>query len=412
MTDTVDVLIIGGGAAGIGAGLRLASAGVDCLIVEARPRLGGRGWTIEDNHSLDMGCGWLHSADENPWTDIAAAQGRTIDRTPPPWTRPSTTIDMPLEEQADFGREMGDFYDRLHAAKDEPDRPASSLLVPGSRWNTLINAISTYINGTELDRVSMHDFALYHDTEVNWRIKEGYGAMIASAGSNLRTLLDCPVSLIDHSGQHITVHTSRGVLTARAVIVTVSSALLAEEHIRFTPALPDKVAAAAGLPLGLANKLFFSLEGWEEFEADSRVFGHAREVGTAAYHIRPFGRPLIEAYFGGGLADDLEREGGRAFVDFAEYELNGLLGSSFSSRLRPVRLSQWRKDEFALGSYSYAMPGHHGDRAILGAPVDNRLFFAGEACSEVSFSTAHGAYQTGVDAAEQALVALGHQGRG
>lgn len=408
MTETVDVLIIGGGAAGIGAGLRLASAGVDCLIVEARSRLGGRGWTIEDDHSLDMGCGWLHSADENPWTDIAAAQGRTIDRTPPPWTRPSTTIDIPLEDQAEFGREMNDFYDRLHAAKDEPDRPASSLLKPGSRWNTLINAISTYINGTELDRVSMHDFALYHDTEVNWRIKEGYGAMIAAAGSGLRTLFDCPVSLIDHSGQHIAVHTPRGVLTARTVIVTVSSAILAQEHVRFSPALPEKVAAASGLPLGLANKLFLSLEGAEEFEHDSRVFGHPREVGTAAYHIRPFGRPLIEAYCGGGLADDLEREGGRAFVDFAEYELNGLLGSSFSQRLKPVRLSQWRKDEFALGSYSYAIPGRHGDRAILAAPVENRLFFAGEACSELSFSTAHGAYHTGVEAAGQALTALGH----
>lgn len=186
-----------------------ASAGVDHLIVEARPRLGGRGWTIEDGFSLDMGCGWLHSADENPWTDIAAAQGRTIDRTPPPWTRPSTTIDMPFEEQAAFGRAMGDFYDRLHAAKNEPDRPASSLLEPGGRWNTLINAISTYINGTELDRVSMHDFALYHDTEVNWRVLEGYGAMIASAGADLRMVLDSPVTEIDHSGQLISVHTPK-----------------------------------------------------------------------------------------------------------------------------------------------------------------------------------------------------------
>ncbi len=408
MADTVDVLVIGGGAAGIGAGLRLASAGVDHLIVEARPRLGGRGWTIADEHPLDMGCGWLHSADENPWTDIAAAQGRTIDRTPPPWTRPSATVDIPLEE---FGREMDEFYERLHAARNEPDRAASSLLKPGNRWNALINAVSTYINGAELDQVSMHDFALYHDTEVNWRVREGYGAMIAAAGSGLRTLLDCPVSLIDHSGRHIAVHTSQGVLTARTVIVTVSSAILTQERVRFSPALPEKVAAAGGLPLGLANKLFLSLEGAEEFEADSRVFGHAHEVGAAAYHMRPFGQPLIEAYFGGGLADDLEREGGRAFVDFAERELNGLLGSNFSARLKPVRLSQWRKDEFALGSYSYAQPGHHGDRAVLAAPVDNRLFFAGEACSEVSFSTAHGAYLTGVEAAGQALAALGHQGK-
>ena len=83
------------------------------------------------------------------------------------------------------------------------------------------------------------------------------------------------------------------------------------------------------------------------------------------------------------------------------------LKSSFSSRIKPVHLSQWRKDEFARGSYSYAIPGHHSDRALLATPVDNRLFFAGEACSEESFSTAHGAYQTGMTAAGQALAALG-----
>jgi monoamine oxidase len=60
----------------------------------------------------------------------------------------------------------------------------------------------------------------------------------------------------------------------------------------------------------------------------------------------------------------------------------------------------------AQGSYSYALPGHAGDRAILARAVDNRLFFAGEACSPDYFSTAHGAYLTGRHAAEQALAAL------
>jgi monoamine oxidase len=60
----------------------------------------------------------------------------------------------------------------------------------------------------------------------------------------------------------------------------------------------------------------------------------------------------------------------------------------------------------AGGSYSYALPGHAGDRAILARPVDNRLFFAGEACSPDYFSTAHGGYLTGRAAAEQALAAL------
>src|SRR5262249_29499873 len=117
--------------------------------------------------------------------------------------------------------------------------------------------------------------------------------------------------------------------------------------------------------------------------------------------------PLIEAYFGGQLADDLEREGERAFADFATWELTRVLGSDFARRIRPVRCSLWRSDEYARGSYSYALPGHHGDRARLAAPVDGRIYFAGEACSLQSFSTAHGALITGHDAAEKALAGLG-----
>ena len=407
MSDTFQVLVIGGGAAGLGAAHKLAEAGVTYLIVEARPRLGGRAWTVADGFPLDLGCGWLHSADENPLAKIAADAGWAIDKTHPPWTRPSAQPGFPLEEQQVFRRAMGEFYQRLDAAEDAPDGPASRLLENDCRWNPLIDAVSTYTNGVELDRLSTRDFARYQDTRVNWRVTEGYGAMITSLAANSNVALDCPVFEVDHGGRKIHAHTAKGTLIADAAIVTVSSALIAEERPSFTPALPDKAESAAGLPLGLANKLFLSLDGAEEFEPDSRIFGRTDTVGTAAYHVRPFGRPMIEAYFGGRLADDLERQGGRAFIDFATYELASVLGSDFASRIRPLRLSQWRQDEFARGSYSYALPEHHGDRAKLAAPVDGRIFFAGEACSTESFSTAHGAWLTGRAAAEQALAAFG-----
>jgi monoamine oxidase len=73
--------------------------------------------------------------------------------------------------------------------------------------------------------------------------------------------------------------------------------------------------------------------------------------------------------------------------------------------VKPVRIHRWGADPFALGSYSYAKPGQAGCRATLAAPVDGRLFFAGEACSENDFSTAHGGYRTGVAAADQAIAA-------
>jgi monoamine oxidase len=405
--DSYSILVIGGGAAGIGAARRLALAHADYLLIEARARFGGRGHTIADDFPLDLGCGWLHSADINPWVKIAEAQDVTVDKTPPPWERPYDQPGFPREEQEQFRQSMRQFYQRVSDAENAPDQPASNLLEPGHRWNHLLDAVSSFVNGVELARLSTSDYAHYQDTRVNWRPLEGYGSVIAGAASGLNAVLDCPVSEVDHSGPRITVRTARGPVSADAVIVTVPSAILAEERLRFTPALPGKTEQAAALPLGLANKLYFWLDGMEEFEKDSRLFGQIDTAATAAYHLRPFGRPLIEAYFGGALADDLEKEGARAFIDFSTFELTGIMGSDFARRIRPMHVSQWRKDEYARGSYSYAAPGHHGDRAKLAAPVDARLFFAGEACSGTSFSTAHGALITGRDAAEQALAALG-----
>ncbi len=402
-----DVIIVGGGAAGIGAARRLAEAHVDYLLLEARDRLGGRARTrAVDGFPLDLGCGWLHSADRNEWRAIAEAAGATIDRTPPPWTRPFPDPGFPKADQRALAEALETFHARIEAYPDAaPDVPASHFLDPDGRFNPLIDAISTYVSGAQLAQVSARDVANYDDSGINWRIAEGYGHAIAAHGAGLRVRLGCAVMRIDHGGPRLRVETSSGALTADAVIVTVPSSLIAEEHLAFTPALPGKVAAAEGLAMGLADKLFLALDGATEFEKDSRLFGRKDSAATASYHLRPFGRPLIEAYFGGDLAAGLEAEGARAFADFAISELVDLLGSGFARRVRPVAHHGWLNDPFARGSYSYARPGHVEDRAALAAPVDDRLFFAGEACSRHDYSTAHGAWRTGRAAAEQAIAA-------
>jgi monoamine oxidase len=249
------------------------------------------------------------------------------------------------------------------------------------------------------------DFERYEDSGVNYRVFKGYGALIADYGADIPQMRDCPVTTIDHGGQRLRVETGKGAITADQVIVTAPSAVLAAEQIAFTPALPDKIAAARGLPLGLADKLFMSLAGADGFEKETRLFGRTDRKSTGGYHVRPFGRPLIEGYFAGGLAAELEAGGGGAFFDYAVSELVGLFGSDFARRLRPIQLHRWAHDPYALGSYSFALPGFADCRAVLAAPVDNRLFFAGEACSAHDFSTAHGGYLTGVAAAEQVIAA-------
>jgi monoamine oxidase len=409
----VEVAIVGGGAAGIAAAGRLGEAGIDAVILEARSRLGGRAWTLKDSDgfALDMGCGWLHSADRNPWLAIAQGQRRTIDQRPPPWQRPAPPIGASPEDMKAFQAALFRLREATDALPEsEPDRAASAFLEPGRRWNPLIDAVSTYYSGAELEFVSSRDLARYEDTGVNWRILEGYGTVVAAHGADLPVELDCEVKTIDHRGRRLQMETNRGVVEAALAIVTLSSNVIAERADLFLPALPQKTEAAAGLPLGMVDKLFLSLTGAEEFEPDSRTFGNADRTGTGAYQFRPFGRPMIEVYYGGALAAELEPGGKAAFLDFAKGELTGLLGADFAKRIALRSLHLWGADPLARGSYSYALPGKADNRAALAAPVDGRLFFAGEACSKASFSTAHGAYQTGIAAAEQAIAALGRQG--
>lgn len=279
----------------------------------------------------------------------------------------------------------------------------ASLLFPGNRWNAQIDAVSTYINGCELDQVSIRDMAAYEDTEINWRVAKGYGALIAAYGATCNIARNTRVTLIDHSGPRIVIHTSRGSLTADKVIVTVSTDLLAQEKIRFTPALPDKVNAAAGLPLGLADKVMLALATPDDLPADGNLRGRNGTVKTGAYHLRPQGMACIEGYFGGTYARELEDAGEGALAQAAIDEIAGLLGNDFRKKLTPLASSRWAHDEFARGSYSHALPGHADDRAVLAAPVDGRLFFAGEATSPNFFSTAHGALESGFRAAKDVL---------
>jgi monoamine oxidase len=404
-----EVVVVGGGAAGIAAARALHDAGVDCLLVEARERLGGRAWTVSapGGTPIDLGCGWLHSADRNPWRAIAEAQGRTIDKTPPPWMRPAVAFGFPPEEQKSFTASLRKFWSRMgDFPEDGPDVPASKMLEPGDRWNGLIGAVGTFLSGTEPSRFSARDFSRYEDTGVNYRVVEGYGATIVAHAAGVPVKLGCRVRAIDHGGAQVRIETDEGTLVADAAIVTLSSALIAAESIRFAPALPEKTEAAAGLPLGLADKLFLSLERPEEFEIDTRLFGRTDATRTGAYHFRPFGRPQIEAYYGGNLAAELEAGGERAFLDFAVNELTAHLGNDFARRVKRIGRHSWKADVFARGSYSYALPGKADCRAALSAPVDARIFFAGEACSQGDYSTAHGAYLTGLAAAENVIAAL------
>ncbi len=188
--------------------------------------------------------------------------------------------------------------------------PCRRPLEPGNRWNGLLEAIGTFINGAELECASLRDYQRYSPGRgPDPRIREGYGHLVASYGTELPVTFGAAVTQIDHGGRDIRISTGAGTITARAVVVTVPSNSLAAESLRFDPPLPAKTTAAAALPLGLCNKLFLGVPEDIELPAEHYLMGSTETVRTASYHIRPFGRRVIECYFGGQLARDMEREG-------------------------------------------------------------------------------------------------------
>ena len=405
LPSEVDVAVIGAGSAGIAAARRLVEAGrVSVLVLEARERAGGRAWTADaDGIPMDLGCEWLHSADRNVLAPLAKQLGFAINTQRPDWTTRLRYSGESEAAEADWLAEHEAFYWAIHRLAQEPeDQPCSAALVPGGRWNALFEAISTWANAAELEVVSAKDHDRYEDSSINWRLHRGYGRLFEALAAGLPIAYGTQATRIDHHGKRLAIETSRGTVRAARVIVVVPSAIIAEERLVFDPPLPGKLAAAAGLPLGLADKLFFHFDGGEEMP-ERYLIGSTRRRETMSYQVRPFGRPRINCFFGGRFAAGLERDGFDAMAAFATDELAGLLGSDVRRQLRPLKASFWRQDEFARGSYSYALPGHADDRTRLAMPVDERLFFAGEACSLNFFSTAHGAYETGTAAATAAL---------
>jgi hypothetical protein len=259
--------------------------------------------------------------------------------------------------------------------------------------------------GKNLDEISAMDFGRSVERDIDSFCRQGLGALLAKLGEGLTTQLRNPVRGLQSMRNTVEIDTARGRIVARAVIVTVSTGVLAAERIKFSPALPKRqLDALARLTLGTYDHVAIELKGNPlQLRNDDLVFEKASGARTAALLANISGTPLCTVEVAGKFGAELARAGEAAMTDFATGWLSDMFGADVKKSVGKTAVTRWSADPLALGAFSAAAVGGQPGRKILMEPVRDRLFFAGEAVHETLWGTVGGAWESGERAADAAL---------
>ena len=212
------------------------------------------------------------------------------------------------------------------------------------------------------------------------------------------------------TGDEVLVMTDSGTERADAVVVTVPLGVLREGAIRFEPPLPsEKIEAISGLEMGTLNKVIFKFPT-PFWSGDGQTFQYLSETRgefplIIDWHAAS-GNPALILFTGGAYALAMEeREDARVTAD-AMRVVRTCFGTGAPDPTG-VLIQRWSQDPHTRGSYSFVPVGSSPDaRDALAQPVNDRLFFAGEATNRRNPATVHGAYESGLRVANQVAVAL------
>jgi monoamine oxidase len=277
-----------------------------------------------------------------------------------------------------------------------------------STWTSHLNNYLTLVQGAEIAKLSILDFANGEVDGDRFQLLRGYGSLIHEFGKGLPVNLGASVESINWNGDGVEVLTSKGSVSSKVVIVTVSTGVLAAGRIRFEPGLPFATRAAiAALPMGKLIKVAieFDRNVYESFRDDCFIYYNG--PGSSLNIIPGYmGSTITVASAGGSLADELEALDEEDAADNLLERLEKVFDLELRQYVTATYRSQWGRDPDVLGSWSLAIAGHVGARLALAEPIANRLFFAGEATSVRQYGLVHGTLHEGRAAAERVVALL------
>lgn len=403
-----DVCIIGAGAAGLAAARTAAASGLSFVIIEARDRIGGR--TVTDlslGAPFDGGASFIHFSEKNPWTQIAAELG--VETRPGGWRGGGFRefrdgMAVPPGEPGSWGAGRGKVWELAEDIDESNDVSFAGLVAKASPDAVAAaHGLTRGAVGEEPERVSVADYARLYEGG-NHIVPAGYGTLVQRYGKGVPVRLGVTAKAIDWRGKTVKIVTSAGDIRARTVVITVPLGVLKAEKIAFQPALPNEMQQALdGLAMGALSKIGLHFEGSRLGANSGMFYSELRgERPAVSYEMWPFDRDIVICWYGADYAREINRLGEVAAADHMLERLTKIVGSDARKAFRGARLFGWSEDPFALGSYSYAKPGHARARDVLRKPVGDRLWFAGEAMAGKMSMTVGGAHQTG----EQAIKSI------
>lgn len=419
------VVVIGAGMAGLACARKLAAAGVETVVLEARDRVGGR--IVTDRRwpgmAVDLGAAWIHGVSGNPVTALAREAGARRAAT----SYQASAAYGPGGEAVDIDADVARMEGLIDEAREETSDRDEDV--------SLKEAIEAHPRHRRLDEhgrmLLTHVVNAQYELEYAgdwselsaWSLDEdsgfggadalfpdGYDAVPAFLARGLDIRLAKVVTAVSIAGKGAAVRLADGeVVSADQVVVTVPLGVLKAGAIAFEPALPlGHREAVDGLGFGVIEKCCLRFEkpfwpadvDWVEF-----VSGRRDEWAEWLSLARATGTPVLVGFQGGAPARALAALYDGAVVDAALGALRAMFGKKMSAPAGAI-VTRWAADPFARGAYSFNAVGSDGAmRRALAEPVDGRLFFAGEATSADYFATTHGAYLSGLAAADAVLSA-------
>jgi monoamine oxidase len=412
---TKSVLIIGGGIAGLSAAMELLRRGCHVILLEAKDRFGGRIYTIDGGKfPIELGAEFLHGQSK-PLLKIIHDAGLSTHAVPDRnqlfeegklspvklWDRMSTIIKGVNPEQPD--RSFRAFLNEQNLS--ERDRRLAIGFVEG-------------FNAADAERISAHALLrAEHASEQmdggqQWRIEDGYGALIPFLEREVRrqggTLMPgIAARLVRWKNRHVEVNAQLGneirTFVADAVIVTLSLGVLKAGAVVFDPPLTDKEEAICDLQFG--NVVKVTLVFREVWWAESNFgFIHALDQAIPTWWSDPRA-PILTGWAGGPKADALLVRSPKDIESSSLNILKRMFGaSSLRAQLLGAHTYSWAQDPHISGAYSYIPVNGIDLPKSLAAPVEGRLYFAGEATvTDAQMGTVFGAFESGLRAAREVL---------